>query len=311
MTGKIECLECGRLVTPKIEERDETLPVRGEPIEVHARVAICPGCGVDMSVEALDDATLATAFNLYRQKHGLMTPEEMKRLRERYGLGVRPFSLLLGWGEITLHRYESGSLQDGAHEIALRMAQDPANLRVYLAANAHKLTTRQRARLESRLQAGEASGAADTLIPDDRFVAREELGEYGGTVPTMRSGSRMYLAVAQEYLETARLAVRDARWNSAGLSAIHAGISAVDAATVASTGARNASRDHGAAVDLMRATVPDSSVKQERQLAGLLAMKNTVEHEQRLVTETEARSMVEQSVRLVKWATTVVSAHLD
>src|SRR5450759_4304477 len=120
VTEKLECLECGKLVTPKIVERTETLPVRGEPTEVLARVAVCTECNADMSVEELDDATLVAAFNLYRQKHGLMTPEEMRRLRGRYGLGVRPFSLLLGWGEITLHRYESGSLQDAAHEATLR-----------------------------------------------------------------------------------------------------------------------------------------------------------------------------------------------
>lgn len=139
----------------------------------------------------------------------------------------------------------------------------------------------------------------------------ETLSRSDRTGAVARSESRKYLTKAQDFAETARLAARDGRWNSAGLTAVHAGISAVDAVTVASTGARSASKDHGAAVDLMRATVPEASASQERQLAGLLGMKNTVEYEQRRVTETEARSMVEQSVRLVKWAATVVSAHLD
>jgi putative zinc finger/helix-turn-helix YgiT family protein len=319
VTDRLECLECGKLVAPIVEEREETLPVRGEPTTVLARVAVCPACGADMSVQKLDDATLVAAFNLYRQHHGLMTPKEMKSLRKQYGLGVRPFSLLLGWGEITLHRYESGSLQDGAHEAALRMAEDPANVRVYLTANGHKLTARQRAGLEVHLQAAEAAHAACALRPGDRFVAHEEPDEYGGGVPAqvsmtgemMRSDPRTYLAVAQEHLESARLAARGGRWNSAGLAAIHAGINAVDAATMASAGVRNASQDHGAAVDLMRTTVPEVSVAQERQLAGLLSMKNTVEREPRLLTAAEARPMVEQAIRLVKWAATVVSGHLD
>lgn len=199
MTDRLECFECGKLVTPAVEEREETLPVRGEPTAVLARVAVCPECRADLSVEELDDATLVAAFNLYRQHHGLMTPEEMKSLRKRYGLGVRPFSLLLGWGEITLHRYESGSLQDGAHEAALRMAEDPANVRVYLTANGHKLTTRQRARLEVHLQAvevGDRAACAPGL--DDRFVIREERDVYGGWVPTRLSKLReMILFYAQ------------------------------------------------------------------------------------------------------------------
>lgn len=186
---QLGCFECGATVEPRIEERTGTLPVRGEDTEVLARVAVCPQCGADMSVEELDDATLVAAFNLYRQRHGLMTPEEMRGLRERYGLGVRPFSLLLGWGEITLHRYEAGSLQDAAHEATLRLAENPANLRVLLTANGHKLTTRQRARLESRLSAIEVDATAAGGLRD-AFVAREEQDAYSGWVPMQVSKVR-------------------------------------------------------------------------------------------------------------------------
>jgi putative zinc finger/helix-turn-helix YgiT family protein len=206
VTQKHECFECGQFVTPRVEERTETLPVRGEPTEVLAKVAVCPDCGCDLSVEELDNATLVAAFNSYRREHGLMTPEQMRRLRERYGLGVRPFSLLLGWGEITLHRYENGSLQDPAHEAALRLAEDPPNMRVYLRANAHKLTARQRARLEAHLQAieaGERAAAAPELT--DRFVVREERDGYGGWAPMQLSKLRemmVFFARAPKMYET-------------------------------------------------------------------------------------------------------------
>jgi hypothetical protein len=55
-----------------------------------------------------------------------------------------------------------------------------------------------------------------------------------------KAESRKYLTKAQDVLETARLAAQDGRWNSAGLAAIHAGISAADAAIIASTGVRSA-----------------------------------------------------------------------
>jgi putative zinc finger/helix-turn-helix YgiT family protein len=187
-------------------ERTETLPVRGEPTEVLAQVAVCPFCNSDMSDERLDDATLVAAFSKYREKHHLMAPEEMRRLRERYGLGVRAFSLLLGWGEITLHRYEAGSLQDAAHEAALRMAEDPANLRIYLSANGHKLTARQRARLEAHLDAIEVSAAAESDGSSaDRFVVREEQDAYGGWVPMRLTKLRemiLFFAQLPEMYET-------------------------------------------------------------------------------------------------------------
>jgi HEPN domain-containing protein len=131
------------------------------------------------------------------------------------------------------------------------------------------------------------------------------------TRPVDQGEARKYLSKALDFNETARLALRDQRWNSAGLAAVHAGISAADAAIVASAGRRSSSKDHGAAVDLMRSAVPEAGASQERQLTGLLGMKNTIEYEQRLVAETEAQAMVEQAARLVRWAATVVTAHLD
>lgn len=181
--SKIECFECGHLVEPRIEERTETLPVRGEATKVRAQVAVCPECGADMSVEELDDATLVAAFNAYRQKHGLMTPDRMRELRKEYGLSVRAFSLLLGWGEVTLHRYESGSLQDDAHEATLRLAEDPANVKTLLIANRHKLTARQRQQLETRLRTIEdETHASNEMSCAEPAMIREQQDVYSGWV---------------------------------------------------------------------------------------------------------------------------------
>jgi putative zinc finger/helix-turn-helix YgiT family protein len=140
----------------------ETFPVRGEDIEVETEVAVCPECGEDLSIEELDILALEKAFAEYRLRHGLLSPEEIRQIRERYGLSQRAFALVLGWGEITVHRYEAGSLQDPAHDTQLRMAADPSNITLLLSTNGSRLTARQRARLEAAL-AGQENAAATAL----------------------------------------------------------------------------------------------------------------------------------------------------
>lgn len=178
--NEILCLSCDQEVSPRIEERLETYPVHGEAISVNAKVAVCPGCGEDIDVEELDDASLLAAFEEYRRRHHLMTPDEMRSLRGRYGLGVRAFALLLGWGELTLHRYESGSLQDDAHETQLRMATSAENMRTMLAKNGHKLTARQRATVEARLADESGAESLGCEIANESFLVREDQDEYGG-----------------------------------------------------------------------------------------------------------------------------------
>ena len=113
--------------------------------------------------------------------------------------------------------------------------------------------------------------------------------------------------------EFAASAIRDLDaecWNAAGLAAVHAGISASDAALIASCGLVSTSQDHGAVVALLEEQVGEYGAAQRRQLLGLLKMKNTVSYEQRLLTETEARQMVDQARRLSAWSSAIVEARL-
>lgn len=131
------------------------------------------------------------------------------------------------------------------------------------------------------------------------------------TRTVQRSGARQHLAKACEFHEAAREALAAGKPNAAGLAAIHAGISAADAALVASAGLRSASRDHSAVLMLLNKLVPEAGSAQERQLGGVLALKNEIAYEQRIITVQEARTLIESAGRLVKWAQAVVSAHLD
>jgi hypothetical protein len=126
---------------------------------------------------------------------------------------------------------------------------------------------------------------------------------------TARTEAGKPLAKAIEFAEAAQTALCDNRWNAAGLSAVHAGISAADAALIASAGIHSISQDHGAVVLLLDDQVPEFTATQRRQLGGLLKMKNRIAYEQRLLTEVEARQLVDHAKRLTRWARGVVGGH--
>lgn len=121
-----------------------------------------------------------------------------------------------------------------------------------------------------------------------------------------RSNAKGSLAKAEEFFGAAEAAAAGAQWNASGLDAIHAGISAADAALAAAAGLRSVSSDHGFVVRLLESNVPAFSAQQRRHMAGLLQMKNTVAYENRLVTETEARQLLDHAKRFMRWARQVV-----
>ena len=141
------CEECNKEVETKIITKKETYNVYGEQIEVEAQIRVCIECGEEFFCEELDNATLIIAYNEYRRKHKLLLPEEIKKIREQYGLSQRSFAKLLNWGDKTICRYENGSIQDKAHNSLLLFLKDPGNMRTYLLENEVLLDERQKNKL--------------------------------------------------------------------------------------------------------------------------------------------------------------------
>jgi DNA-binding transcriptional regulator YiaG len=115
----------------------------------------------------LDSNNLKTAYDIYRKKHGILTPTDIQALRHKYGLSQRGFSTLLGWGEITIHRYENGSLPDEAHSRLLQFLDDPENMWKLYAERGDCLPIQARTMLRKRLaqfRLQEASGKIMNLL---------------------------------------------------------------------------------------------------------------------------------------------------
>lgn len=141
------CEECKREVETNIITQKESYIVCGEEIEVDAQVLVCADCGEEFFCEELDNNTLLAAYNKYRKNHKLLFPEEIKRIREQYGLSQRAFAKLLNWGDKTICRYENGSIQDKAHNSLLLFLREPKNMRVFLNENEILLDERQQKKL--------------------------------------------------------------------------------------------------------------------------------------------------------------------
>ena len=125
-----------------------------------------------------------------------------------------------------------------------------------------------------------------------------------------RGEARAALTKSLEFSEAAQAEAAAKRWNAAGLAAIHSAISAADAALIASAGLQSTSQDHGAVIPLLEAQIPEFKAQQRRQLGSLLKKKNQVAYERRLLTEVEAKLLVDQATRFTRWADGVVKKRL-
>ena len=173
------CEECGREVETKVVMKKETYDVCGEPIEVDARVLVCVECGEEFYCEEFDSAILICAYNEYRRRHKLLLPEEIKKIREQYGLSQRSFARLLNWGDKTICRYENGSIQDKAHNSLLLFLREPENMRTYLMENEIVLDEKQKAKLLDTV---------DKLEQDTEYQVGRRFDLFFSRIPSEQNG---------------------------------------------------------------------------------------------------------------------------
>lgn len=86
----------------------------------------------------LTNKNLKIIRNEYRRINNLLTDYEIKQIREKYGLSQKDFAIILGFGEITITRYETKQIQDKAQDSVIRLANKPEELLKLLEQNKEK-----------------------------------------------------------------------------------------------------------------------------------------------------------------------------
>lgn len=116
------CPQCDKSVAANLDHVVEKITVRGLEVEYTAKHAVCPNCGCIIGDSRVEKENLDNAFDVYREAKGYMSIDQLKSLRNSYGLSLREFSKFLGFGEQTYARYERGSLPDEAHYAVIAQA---------------------------------------------------------------------------------------------------------------------------------------------------------------------------------------------
>jgi len=118
------CPRCG--TTMKETRGRLKLPINGEEITVQSASHLkCPKCG-EIVLRFQDAKRLhEDAIEMYRRKHGLLSADEIRAVRERFNLNQADLARLLRLGANTVSRWESGrNVQTAAMDILLRLIRD-------------------------------------------------------------------------------------------------------------------------------------------------------------------------------------------
>lgn len=86
----------------------------------------------DRNIEIENDQRL---YDIYKKENNLLTNSEIKKIRQKYGLTQKEYALVIGVGEVTVHRFEKGAIQTEAVDSIMRLSNDPDNMAFLLSQN--------------------------------------------------------------------------------------------------------------------------------------------------------------------------------
>ncbi len=120
------CPYCKKEVDYKIEKRD-VKEFRGIEIDTYENVAVCKECHQDLYVNEIEEKNNERIYELYREKANIIKPQDIVDLRKKYDISQRELTAILGFGKMTINRYERGGVPTKSQSDYIRLLIDNDN----------------------------------------------------------------------------------------------------------------------------------------------------------------------------------------
>lgn len=105
---KVKCVECGNEVKYKVVKENYVYEEDGMEIEYEGKKAICSKCKSELLIDEIEDYNQEQFEKAYKEMNEIITIDEINEILEKYNIGKRALSIVLGFGEITITRYLDG-----------------------------------------------------------------------------------------------------------------------------------------------------------------------------------------------------------
>ncbi len=124
---KVFCEECRKDVSFVVSDKQIVGTIKGGTYAYAGKVAQCIDCESEIYVEEINDFNLKALYDKYRAENDIISLDKVLEICPKYGIGKRPLSLLLGWGEQTFSRYCDGDVPTKQYSDMLRKIYEDPN----------------------------------------------------------------------------------------------------------------------------------------------------------------------------------------
>ena len=139
--------------TATLMTEETTSVFRGEKFSYTRYYYRCDDTGIAFTNAESDGLGLEQIYSQYREKYGLPAPEEIKAIREQYGLSATIMSKILGIGDNQYGLYENGEMPTKNIGRMIATIKKADVFRMYVDMAKNQLTEKEYERIVKNLEA--------------------------------------------------------------------------------------------------------------------------------------------------------------
>lgn len=115
-----------------LQRKHSRLSFRKEEFEIIEHFYVCQDTKEEFTTSEIDRVNLNQVYSQYRKKFGLPFSDQIKNIRQKYGVSASKMSEILGLGANTYRLYEQGEVPSIGNGRLIMAAEDPIEFRKFL-----------------------------------------------------------------------------------------------------------------------------------------------------------------------------------
>lgn len=120
---KVYCPYCKKEVEYKIE-KSEVREFKGIEVNTFENIAKCKECNEDLYINEIENENNKRIYEAYRNITNIIKAEDIINLRKKYDISQRELTAILGFGKMTINRYERGGVPTKSQSDYIRLLID-------------------------------------------------------------------------------------------------------------------------------------------------------------------------------------------
>lgn len=136
-----------------LQTNESTVVFRKEEFKYFHLSYYCEDSGESLTTTELDEFNLNQVYNQYRDKHNILFPDEIKSVKEKYGLSSSRMSQILGFGANSYRNYENGEVPSMANANLIQTISEDSNVFRNLVLRSTDLEDGEKAKILAKVDA--------------------------------------------------------------------------------------------------------------------------------------------------------------